>query len=357
MGLSCAMGKRDAILYIGPSVSWKGYLAAIHSEGLVAVACIAEDFGGGPICAFFPFSDLRAPAGPQSLGFEALIEHREPYRILEQAKALEEQRMLRFIGVLRASEADTAVIDFVAAGLGVAHNPLSTVLARRDKAAMKEALRAAGLEHAAFARVADTTQVADVVDRLGLPVVVKTPSCASSSDVFVCTTKEAARDRVGDILGRTNSWGDIPSYVLLEEYLDGPEYAVNVFADGRDRAVVTDIWAYEKQETEHGHILYCAVRSMDPASQPDACSYALAVCKAVGIVLEAGHVELKLTKKGPVMVEVGARRPGGQKTELLQKMVPSWDPYSAQVRAACGRSVAVPPSFAPVAHYLKRWHS
>jgi len=338
------------MLYIGPSVSWKGYLAAIQSEGLVAVACIAEDYHNSAICSFLPFHDLKAPGGAVALGFECLIEHRESYRILEQARVVEEQRMLRFVGVLRANEADTAVIDFVAAGLGLLHNPLATVLARRDKAAMKEALCAAGLAHAAFARITESEQIAAVINRLGLPVVVKTPSCASSSDVFICTTAQMAKEHAADILSRQSPWGDLPSYVLVEEYLEGPEFAVNVFADGNGRAVVTDVWAYEREETAAGHVLYCAVRSQDPSTLQEACAYALEVSKAVGITMEAAHVELKLTQHGPVLVEVGARRPGGQKTEMLAKMVPTWDPYVAQVRAACGWNVNFPHCFTPVVH-------
>lgn len=230
------MEKRPAILYIGPSTSWRGFLGAIRGSGFAAVACIAEDYGGGPINAFLPFGELREPERLRELGFEALVEHREPYRIIERVRTQEDLLSLRVVGVLRAHEADTAVIDFVAAGLGLPHNPLPSLLARRDKAAMKEALQAAGLAHAAFARVVDVSQVSGAVDRLGLPIVVKTPSCASSSDVFVCRSGEAAAQRAAEILGKDSPWGGKPSYVLLEEYLDGPEYAVNTFADGQDGA-------------------------------------------------------------------------------------------------------------------------
>merc|ERR1712194_4522 len=54
--------------------------------------------------------------------------------------------------------------------------------------------------------------------------------------------------------------------------------------------------------------------------------------------------------RGPVLVEVGARRPGGQKTEMLAEMVPHWDPYTAQVLACCGKSPVLPYSFSPVKH-------
>mmetsp|Transcript_123117 Transcript_123117/g.342913 ORF Transcript_123117/g.342913 Transcript_123117/m.342913 type:complete len:441 (-) Transcript_123117:99-1421(-) len=342
------MASRPAILYIGPSVSWKSFLEAIRSQGFVAVACIAEDFHGGPITAFYPFKELRKPERLKELGFESLIEHREPFRILEQAKTLEDLLSLRFVGVLRASEADTAVIDFVASGLGLPHNLLSTVLARRDKAAMKEALKAAGLAHAAFARIVDVSQVASAVERLGLPVVLKTPSCGSSSDVFVCRSVEVAVQRAEEVLGRKSPWGEQPSYVLLEEYLDGPEYAVNTFADGQGQMVVTDMWSYERKETSRGNVLYSSTCSVDPAQFPEACSYALRVCKAVGITMEAGHVEVKVTKRGPVMVEVGARRPGGQKTEMLAQLVPTWDPFVAQVLTCCRKPPTLPGSFSPV---------
>ena len=106
------------------------------------------------------------------------------------------------------------------------------------------------------------------------------------------------------ILERRSPWGEIPSYCLVEEYLDGPEYAVNVFADGHGKSVVTDLWLYERVRTDGGVVLYSGVRSLDPATAPDISSYALQVCNAVGVKLEAAHVELKLTTRGPVLVEV-----------------------------------------------------
>ena len=65
-----AMEKRRAILYIGPSVSWKGFLGAIRGNGFAAVACIAEDYGGGPMNAFLPFGELRKPDRLKELGFK-----------------------------------------------------------------------------------------------------------------------------------------------------------------------------------------------------------------------------------------------------------------------------------------------
>jgi hypothetical protein len=55
---------------------------------------------------------------------------------------------------------------------------------------------------------------------------------------------------------------------------------------------------------------YVTVRSVDPTSSDDPkirelCAFALSVCEAVGIVIETGHVEVKLTERGPVLVEVG----------------------------------------------------
>eukprot|EP00746_Dinoflagellata_sp_MGD_P066139 gnl/MRDRNA2_/MRDRNA2_274493_c0_seq1.p1 gnl/MRDRNA2_/MRDRNA2_274493_c0~~gnl/MRDRNA2_/MRDRNA2_274493_c0_seq1.p1 ORF type:complete len:165 (+),score=27.80 gnl/MRDRNA2_/MRDRNA2_274493_c0_seq1:62-496(+) len=50
------------------------------------------------------------------------------------------------------------------------------------------------------------------------------------------------------------------------------------------------------------------------------------------------------------MVEVGARRPGGQKTEMLAQLVPTWDPYVAQVLTSCGKPPPLPDSFSPLKH-------
>lgn len=58
-----------------------------------------------------------------------MIRAREPYRILEQARAMEELAKIRFVGVIRTSEPDLAVMDYVAAGLGLRHNRLDRYLA------------------------------------------------------------------------------------------------------------------------------------------------------------------------------------------------------------------------------------
>ena len=65
---------------------------------------------------------------------------------------------------------------------------------------------------------------------------------------------------------------------------------------------------------ELGHIIE---GNFTPEQQLQIKHYTGQVVKALGILLGPFHCELRLTKNGPVLIEIGARLPGGQISELI----------------------------------------
>lgn len=218
--------------------------------------------------------------------------------------------------------------DILGALLGLTSvNDLGLASARRDKGLMKTVVANAGLRVAKYARLTEGngSDVISAVKELELeyPVVVKTPRGFSTVDVFICKNEEEAVQHSMDIVRSVGPDGRKTQYALLEEFLGGDEFAVNLIAcPATARAVrVTDIWWYHKVNIDgvsrffHAFVTdsYACFRSnfpiviqvmvntfqemMDPTDKKveSLVKYAEGVCRAVGIKYGVGHCEIKAT--------------------------------------------------------------
>lgn len=166
---------------------------------------------------------------------------------------MEAQQNLRFLGVLPCRESTVDIADMLSALLGLRNgNDLGLAGARRDKGLMKVAVANAGLRVAKYARLtrSDGGEVVDAIRELELefPVVIKTPRGWSTQDVYICNDMEDAIDKASRIVKSCGPDGRKTQYALLEEFLGGDEFAVNLIASPTTpRGVqVTDMWIYHK---------------------------------------------------------------------------------------------------------------
>lgn len=273
------------------------------------------------------------------------VEQRDVFSITQQLQIIASECHLKYMGVVPLSEIAVEVSDCVASCLGLPHNKLDCVTARRDKGMMKNAVESAGLRIAKYARVASMKDVNDAMSRLSLcyPIVLKTPAGMSTTDVFVCSSEEEATRAISSILENTSPDGRRVAKALLEEYIGGVEFAINLMAfSSRDNnapphLVVTDVWKYQKtKQARYGQAEIC-----NPADYPTLLRYATNVAEAVGVEVGAAHVELKAEEvndgsfTNPVMIEVGARLSGGRKSIMTQSAVQNWSPFEALIQSHC----------------------
>jgi len=121
---------------------------------------------------------------------------------------------------------------------------------------MKAAVANAGLRVAKYARLTEGNggDVITAVKELELeyPVVVKTPRGMSTLDVFICNTEEEAVQHAAEIVRSVGPDGRKTQYALLEEFIGGEEFALNLIASPTTpRGVqVSDIWLYHKIKTD-----------------------------------------------------------------------------------------------------------
>ena len=191
-------------------------------------------------------------------------------------------------------------------------NDFDNTHARRNKFAMIETVAQAQLPVARQC-VADSWALAHAwINAHGrFPVVVKPLDSAGADGVFICEDLPACEAAVQTLLGTVNRLNGRNTQVLIQEYLAGLEYVVNmVSVDGQQ--LVTEVVRYQKQRAPRGGILY----DIDELIGPDSplylplVEYTRAVVQCLGIRNGPSHAEVMFTDEGPKLVEIAARTDG-----------------------------------------------
>ncbi|MEV1025582.1 ATP-grasp domain-containing protein [Streptomyces sp. NPDC050264] len=236
-------------------------------------------------------------------------------------------------GVTTSSDYFVPVAAEIAHLLGLpGPDPAATVRCRH-KGRQHAALAAAGVPVAAQTWATDAVTAADAVRRLGAPAILKPADGSGSTGVRLCAGAGDADRHAALLLARTHNERGIPTVpgLLIEEYVDGPEFSVEVF--GRTPvAVVGKHLGAAPYFVESGHDVPAAVPTGTARLLADT---AVAAVEALGLGHGAAHVELRLAARGPVVIEVNPRLAGGMIPELVRAAL-GIDLVAAQVGAALG---------------------
>jgi len=226
----------------------------------------------------------------------------------ELAQRLAEYRP---VAVLAGQEPGVPLADALAEQLGLPGNGTAQSSARRDKYEMIESLRRAGVRCADQLKSADKAEVlAWVAERGEYPVVVKPLNSAATDGVEICSDAEQVAAAVDAILGSKTIYEELNREVLVQSFLAGEEYVVDmVSVDGH--RYTCGVWRYQKRllGTHNIYDLEFALDDTDPVVDA-LIEYVDSALTALGIVQGATHAEVIVTPQGPTLVEVGARLAG-----------------------------------------------
>lgn len=132
--------------------------------------------------------------------------------------------------------------------------------------------------------------------------------------------------------------------VIIEEYLDGPEVSVEVMVVN---GVVNIIQITDKITTEAPHFVemgHTQPSRLPAATQEAIRNVTVAACMAIGIDKGPAHVEMKVTKRGPVMIELGARMGGDNITTHLVPNSTGIDMVGSTIKVALGEDPDIEPT-------------
>jgi ATP-grasp domain len=214
--------------------------------------------------------------------------------------------------VLAGQEPGVELADVLSERLGLVTNGTALSDARRDKFAMIEALRAAGLHCADQFKSGDPEALVDWALRTAsFPVVVKPLKSAAGDNVYVCETAEEVREAAKAVLTSDTIYCETNREALIQSFLRGTEYVVDMVShDGR--RYVCGVWEYHKRLLPSGRNIYDRDRLLaadeDPA--PALISYVERALDALDVRFGPSHAEVIQTADGPALVEVGARLGG-----------------------------------------------
>jgi biotin carboxylase len=220
----------------------------------------------------------------------------------------------------------------------------------RNKKLTRQRLAEHGVGSAQFALVRSTAEAEETLKTFALPVVVKPSNDSASFLVTRCDTVEQVLDSVRAVQQRTHNWVGqaIDPEILIEEYLDGPEFsveAVTIGGETRILAVTAKRLTPPPVPVEAGHTVHAPLPEADVEAIHQLVKDAL---PALDVANSVTHTEVKLTSRGPRVVEVNAR-PGGDYIQSLVRAVTGYDLYELALHIAIGGTMADLPQHAPVA--------
>ena len=294
---------QNAIILLDPRIPDCIHLVeAGKKRGLMVMAVIPKpNDGSKALIDFYPTAQALLEVGMHQVYEPPFGSKFDVVECAANLKTIEAQQNLRFLGCIPCREAAVDFSDILGSLLGLSNvNDLGLASSRRDKGLMKLAVANAGLRVAKYARLTNGkgTDITAAVEELELnyPVVVKTPRGMGTSDVFICKNEEEAMKSSAHIVRGIGPDGRKTQYALLEEFIGGEEFALNLVASPTTpRGVqVTDIWMYHKINTD-GTMVNTFQEMVDPQSRAytELVRYAEGVCRAVGIKYGMAHVEIK----------------------------------------------------------------
>ena len=190
-----------------------------------------------------------------------------------------------------------------------------------DKRAMKRAVRAAGIAVADVVEADDGLSPDALIERLGLPLVVKPVTGSGGRGTTV-------------VRARAQLPGPLPEGWMAESFVDGVEMSVEAVGGGGA------VWS---NPTRYLVPMWASLVPTPPETPglDAALDLARAAREALGVGRGMTHTEVFVTERGPVFGELAARPPGGHLMALVRHAY-GVDPWEAVLRSELGEAHGLP---------------
>ena len=214
--------------------------------------------------------------------------------------------------IVGVDDAGVVAAALAAERLGLPHNDPSAVAATRDKLEMRRRLAAGGVPQPGFGELKAGASPTDVAAAVGYPLVAKPVSLSGSRGVIRADEETGLAAAVARIHAIQIEAGIEGEALLLEEYLAGPEIAI----EGLVSPVGLEVFAvFDKPDPLDGpffeETLYVTPSRHQATLLVEAGDVVEDAIRALGLVFGPIHAEVRLTPEGPRIIEIAARSIGG----------------------------------------------
>lgn len=246
---------------------------------------------------------------PEAIGFNVPGVIKETISTIDTPAILEAAKRHQINGIITlASDMPMQAVAVVSQKLGLVGISEDTALKATNKILMKDALSEAGISTPLYycANGKDEFKLAvEKVRNAGYKCIVKPADNAGSRGVDLLSDN-ANLDEAYNYTIAYSRKGEI----IVEEFMEGPEVSVETLAvDGEVHVIqITDkLTTGAPYFVEMGH---SQPSQLNDDVQEQIREVAIAANKAIGIHNGPSHTEVKVTKDGPKVVELGARLGG-----------------------------------------------
>lgn len=212
--------------------------------------------------------------------------------------------------VIAGVEPGVELADLLSYKMGLpTTNGVTLSSARRNKFNMIEALKKQGLrtvEHIKSNKLMEILNWVKQLDRW--PVVLKQLKSAGNEKVFFCHREQEVVSAFEAIMYSIDVFGNQNKEVLVESYLQGEQYLINVVTC-KGCHILSDIWFCEKIVIDNKNVMFDRIRLLPGKFnfKKEIVEYTFKALDALGIKYGPSHSEIMLTKDGPVLIESAAR--------------------------------------------------
>lgn len=247
---------------------------------------------------------------------DRIIEIDDPTRLDQTTGAIMQAGSLSPIdAVITQLEPCVDTVADACASLGLRFTNAQSVRIARDKAKARQVVAEAGLASAAFEVVHSAASAAAAAAKIG-QVIVKPQTSYDSLLAYTADTSDEARDAAAALLAGIDSIApqlrdQVSRGILVEERLRGE--LVSAELGMRDGRFYRFMLSGRPRSAENECIEMGASMPADvSATVRDVCfEYAEEVAEAIGLDIGIFHIEMIITDRGPVLVEVNPRLMGG----------------------------------------------
>ncbi|MDH3859813.1 MAG: ATP-grasp domain-containing protein, partial [Gammaproteobacteria bacterium] len=223
--------------------------------------------------------------------------------------------------VLATDDSCVEICSNVAEYLDLPQNSARAALLTKRKDLAREALSGAGCNTPEY-QVVNIVEIDRVSLSVEYPVVIKPLALAASRGVIRANDDSEFRvavRRIDAILEAAGQQGFARENLLVESYINGPEYAVEGFViDGKFKLLAI----FDKPEPLIGpyfeETYYVTPSRLDDQQETVLIDEVTRCCAAYGLSHGPVHAEARLSGAGAVLLELAARTIGGQCGQLVE---------------------------------------
>ncbi|MEG8179475.1 ATP-grasp domain-containing protein [Nocardia terpenica] len=262
--------------------------------------------------------------------------------LAERAREIAARRTI--VGVMCWDEPLVQPAADLAEEFGVPGLSADGVRGCRDKNRTRSVLTAAGQLQPRFELTHTVEQARAAAARIGYPVVVK-PQALGASMGVILAADAAELDAAFGVAAGASAIGDEPyrGTAIVEEYAAGPEISIDAAVykgEYLPMFVARKRTGLEPYFEEVGHIVDAADPLLRHAALLDTLARAH---RELGVENGITHSEVKLTDRGPLIIEINGRL-GGDLIPFLGKIATGIDPGEVLVDIATGRRPTLTPT-------------